>query len=201
MPTTLGKVSLLFDDGRSGWSETYWKNAADLTALLVLAKGMAQARAQLLGFGASILEARVSDVGAATPALKRISQVAILSGPQSTSLVLNNSGFKVDIASTSLLVRFTGTSGRRYMRHLSGIPDSLTQQDVQNGFSTTDPFWVGVWNNFVASAGLGLYGFRYNSGTPTSPIWNIENSTAVVAERVQRKNRGRRFFQPVGRRT
>lgn len=203
MAVVLGKITLLFEDSRNGWSETYWRGGdSNLPALLDVAKIFAVARAQLLGKGSRWTYARVSDVDPhLTKAQRRISAAYVVPPGQGMSYVFNSDKYQADVATTAALFRIQDVNNRRYMRHFSGIPDVLVDTTQPGYFNSNDPFWVGALNAFSGVVNAGQIGFRYGTGNPPPDQWAIAKSNSIQFERAQKKNRGRKFFLQPGRRT
>jgi len=106
------KVVLVIDDGRDGWSETYYIIGSD-PATVVKGKGivLASKRSQFLATTVAIVEARGSNADADRDA------VVVRLG------ALSNSEEGADIAGTGVLMRVEGSPGHHSSPIWRGAPD------------------------------------------------------------------------------
>jgi len=192
MPTAMGKITIFFESSNYGWTEGFNSTSTDQTTNILKAQQYVTARRQLLGKGAFITEIRASTIG---PAL-RTSQVMFIDPANGGSSIFTNKSQTADDPSLSLLVRYTLASGKRSLKHLSGIPDYLFDRSLPDFFDFTNPLWVAAftaYQTYIRTAGLAI---RVKSGSD----FLADGIIAVQRERVRRKNRGRPFLLPVGRR-
>lgn len=156
------KMTWFYGQASFGWSESWWKNAADINALAAPIEAYSNFRANMLSKRVSLLGIRVSVMK------QERSGRIYLPGVTKTSdtgpvMTIPGTGFLDDVTQGSQLLTFdqiratlryelvSGTQRLCY-RYLDGIPDqvSLTESSVTNFVDPTS-WWDGykAWRLFV----------------------------------------------------
>ena len=168
-------VNLFFEQGKAGWSETWYTRQNNIAAAYTDATNLAKARAQLLGQTTQLVEARVSDV-----TVFRDSEVSIQQLPAGffTPKTISDNPF------SALLLRLEAGAQYRRQLYLRGLP-----LGVSSTATSPVPPIVGFFNaalnvffNYVlgaskASTGLAV---RVQSKDPPNQLWPIQAITPVA---------------------
>lgn len=180
----------------TGWSETWYSAQADITVVAnqdVLP--YVKARAQLLGIGAHVESATVSQYPAT-----RITRVYYFQGsvgyPPS---LLQSPQDDYDPTQVDLLLRIEDTSGHRRQLWLGGLPDSQTDQLKAQGMSAS--FLVGpLMTQYVKAIKTAGWGVRslYLVGPPK--VYTFNPVQYVQPIMIRNRKRGRPFELFHGRR-
>lgn len=178
------KLTVLFQDNRSGWSETYYFQTASETAMSSQADALVAQRKLILGSGAKIIgvrAARYTDVdGIPTVELTRnyrydITGQAAETTRSASTLQLADSPF------TSIVYTFRTSTNRRRTMTLSGVPDNWIVRgggEEQISFSASGAEKVATFVNYLATAPAMLVRTRLKSGVNApKPITAINVNT------------------------
>lgn len=189
----MGKVTVFFESEKFGWTESYYRTDLTLSSLITKGKDLVNARRQLLGSGASITAIRAS---IAFPSTK-VSSVLVIHSPNGDSAIFPGKKNVADDPDLSVLVRYNTVGGKRSMKHFSGVPDYLFDRTLPQDFDVTDPLWTAAfvaYQNYIRGESWGI-AVKGREGKVFDGFANVD------FVRVRRKNRGRVFGLPVGRRT
>lgn len=193
MPDAASRVTIFFESqggvAPTGWTETYWTPNSDLQAVVnqCLATYLPKRRA-LLGVGVSIKYARAT----ANPG-NRLSYIEFVNGKQATaSLFTNSPADNFDPTQVDLLCRVQTQNGHRRQLWIGGLPDSQTDQLVNQGILgafTASP----AWKQFVQAILDCGYGVRYKTGNGPPPTYEFGSIQQVFPMQVRNRKRGRPF--------
>ncbi len=182
----------------SGWTETFYLPSgmsASQSLLNQVVSAYVPARAALLGAGASMMYARITNLPP-----NRISFVQYLNNKQGASQYGNPiQPQDYDLSSLDLLVRMQDGIGKRRSFWMGGLPDSYTdtglQQGIQGGF-VSGPAWK-QWINTIGQLQFQLRSIEMK-GPPK--VYQANPIVQIVPIYTRKRNRGRPFGQPRGRR-
>lgn len=125
------KLTFLFRDGSTGWSETYYI-AGNYSGLQnTFLKTFAEKRAALMGLSATVIGVRASD--AEQPKLSRPYK---LDYPGSYAVV-QSPAVLAEQPHVAALVKFTTSTGAQRILTLPGVPDEAIQRTSSTGDSET----------------------------------------------------------------
>lgn len=124
------KVTMLFRDGSSGWSETFFFQDSEQYTVKRFCEILAAQRSRVLGVGAKIVAARHS----LTSSPKKVKLIKLnVQGVASTGDGKTAEALQADSPYTCVLIPFQTAKGTRRVVTLSGFPDGLLAR------SSTDP--------------------------------------------------------------
>lgn len=119
MPTY--KVDWIFNQGRAGWTETWYASHTTIEDAMKVGKEGAAVRARLLGQGARLEHVRVSDVDILRDSLA-----------EDVNVVPSNDGSIADTPWNAILCRINATELYRRQLWLRGVPDIWIDLDLGN---------------------------------------------------------------------
>ncbi len=203
MADAKAKVNFFFQTSgpnpNSGWTETFYLPAAVGTVsqslLSQIVASYVPARAALLGAGASMAYARITNIPP-----NRISYIQYLNAKQGASQFGNPiQPQDYDLASLDLLVRMQDNQGKRRSYWMGGLPDSYTDTGLQQGIQAE--FISGnAWMNWVAAIKQNQFQLRSIDTKGPPVVYQANPIAQVVPIYTRKRNRGRPFGQPRGRR-
>lgn len=200
MPDALSKITFFFESNGgtapTGWTETFYSQNANINQVLADAKSTyVGARAVMLGVGCSLQSIRVSDF-----VNKRITQVAFVSGGSGQSKTYTDPATDFfDPTQVDLLVRLQTDAGKKRSLALSGLPDKVTDQLVQQGifdFFTNGP----GFKNWLKAITALAYCVRYKVPGSNPAVYLTDVIAGGQAIMVRNRKRGRPFDLFRGRR-
>ena len=197
------KVNFFFQGSgpipNTGWTETFYltSSAGPLTQAMLanIVSVYVPARAGLLGAGASIMYARITNIPP-----NRISFVQYMNAKQGVSPFGSPPQPEdYDLSQLDLLVRMQDSIGKRRSFWMGGLPDSQTDTGIQQGITgafLNGPAWV-QWVNAIKQLQFQLRSV-FLKGPPAQYQANL--ISGVVPIYTRKRDRGRPFGQPRGRR-
>jgi len=164
------KCSLLFEVGKNGWSETWYRDSIDSLQAMSFTQFLGNRRARLLGLGASIIACRVSNVNDDRDSTLNAERIP----PQPPG----STGGTADAAWNSYLVRTEAGDSHRKSWFTRGNPDEWI-----NHAGLAPPFPVNValtieMEKFTKHLIAEAWRIRASAGSSETTEWNI---TAVDA--------------------
>lgn len=158
-------VQIFFEQGRTGWSETYYTNGdfEGDAPFAGLRAGIAFGRGRLLSEGVVLSAIRISD-------LNNRKKVAVFQGPGGSpfSFPTIPTTADPDMPFTSVLVRYNMAAGGIRRTFMRGLQDGLTHS--KDG-KITDATWLANFNAWVNyQVANGFIGFVRSTGQGPKPI-------------------------------
>jgi hypothetical protein len=200
MPDAASRATIFFEatggTASTGWTENYWSSQADLAVLINTVRNTyVKKRVALLGVGA-----RVKYIKAANLPANRITRVYYLTGKEGDpSLFTTQDADDTDPTQVDLLCRTIDTAGKRRQQWISGIPDSATisqfQQGITGAFISSAP-----WKQFVQSILDSGFGIRSIDSKGPPVTYAFHTIAEVQPIMVRNRKKGRPFNQFRGRR-
>jgi hypothetical protein len=202
MPDAACKVNIFFKasggTAPTGWTETFWSTITSLQDNIdQVVKIYVPKRAALLGVGAEIQYVRAAKVPP-----NRITQVSFLSGLGkigAPSLFTTSPADDYDPTQVDLLCRVTDTSGHRRQLWIAGLPDSQTDQLLNQGITgafISSPAWK-QYQKAVNDCGFCIRSKVTNGPPPTFAANQIATIDPIM---VRNRKKGRPFELFRGRR-
>jgi len=194
------KVNIFFEaaggTSPTGWTETFYMPGTSLQQNLnSVVQQYVSPRASLLGMGARIQSIRVSHVAA-----DRQTFIQFMSGKQGQpDLFTTSPQDDYDPTQVDLLLRIQDAIGKRRQFWLGGLPDSVTDQLVQQGVTgafVNSPVFK-QWSNAITGLGFQIQSIAMK-GPP--PVYSYNAINLVQPIMVRKRNRGRPFYLFRGRR-
>lgn len=200
MPDALSKITFFFESNGgtapTGWTETFYSQNANINQ--VLSQSLAQyvgPRALMLGVGCSLQSIRVARFP-----LERTTQISFITGASGTSKQYTDPATDFyDPTQVDLLVRLQTDGGKKRSLALSGLPDKVTDQLVQQGIFDFFVNGPGFKNWIKAITSLNFC-IRYRVAPGPSPSYLTDVITTGQAIMVRNRKRGRPFDLFRGRR-
>jgi hypothetical protein len=203
MPDAASKVTVFFEaqggTAPTGWTENWWSSQADLPTIVnSFIANYVPARTPLLGVGARIQSVRATLVQ--TPAA-RVSYVEFLPGIKSGegNLFTNSPADDYDPTQVDLLIRMSNLAGKHRQFWLGGLPDSQTDQLLQQGITgafINSP----AYKQWIAAIGRMPIGIRYKTSSGPPATYAFATLTTFLPIMVRNRKRGRPFYLFRGRR-
>lgn len=127
MATEALRCTLEFKDLRGGWSETYYLNVPSTTPPINVITALAEARADVLGSGCTIVYGRIGR----TDQPRAMQKFKFILAGQAADQVGNNKGTqrRADQRDTSVLMPYRTTAGTLRYVTLGGFPDAWIDRD------------------------------------------------------------------------
>jgi len=199
MADAASKVQVFFEASGGtvpvGWSETFWSSQGQLETIVrdVVTKYVPK-RKELLGVGA-----RVQAVKATSVPATRLSYIEFLAtGKDGTGQVFSSSPEEnYDPTQVDLLIRAQTADNHRRQFWLAGLPDSVTNQLLNQGVKgafINSPLFKQV----ITAITTVPFGIRWKSGA--GPVYTFSPIITMFPIMVRNRKRGRPFFLFHGRR-
>ena len=178
----------------TGWTETFYTQNANLQDVLNAGKVYALQRARLLGKGSQLEYIRVSNVPP-----NRATLIYYMQGNAGLPKQYINPGDDYDPTQVDLLLRCQTAQGKRRQFWLGGLPDSETDQLLQQGINaafTNGPSFKALIDLIKVNS----YCIRYRTAAGPPPVYTSDTITDVIPIMVRNRKRGRPFDLFRGRR-
>jgi hypothetical protein len=177
MAVVHGRITVFFEEGEYGWTETLFNSAGSYLILQLQANAYCAARQQILtggtpGFGPTIIGWRVSDDTVFRDAFVNLYQPPLAGLYSGTALH----------PTTALLLRLTATELSRRPLYLSGIPQDI--MDANGNYFAT-PAWMIAMNTFKTFISNGNWQVKgqLGAGEPVAfPLANIVAPNNFIAQ-------------------
>lgn len=182
MPDQVYRVTTLFEAGKQGWSETFWKMGAGHLAVATLATAIIKKRLKLSGYGVKTTYVRISDEairGDSVIVATNFSTGGGENNPLGPDYQIVNPAFQewCDVSWNGVLVRQDSGSQTRRVFCMRGVPDGLI---VMPDGPVANKAWddaFDVWSKSLFQEGWGFIALNKDPGTnPIKPITGITNT-------------------------
>lgn len=200
MAVTNSKVTIFFSasggTAPTGWTETFYSPQTDLEVSVDQAvKQYVPKRRAILGIGARILAVRASAVPP-----NRLSFIKFIVEDNGIGNVYTAAKVDdYDPTQVDLLCRIQSSNGHRRQFWVGGLPDSQTDQLLEQGI--TAPFINGApFKQLVAAIIASNFQMQVKTANGPPPVFAYYNITSVLPIMVRNRKRGRPFFLFRGRR-
>lgn len=179
----------------TGWSETWYPAGSNADDALIQAKAYVAKRKELLGMGATVQFAKVTNIPP-----NRQSKIYFFEGKEGTPTLFTGSGDQYDPTQVDLLMRVQSTTpAARRQWAISGLPDSVTNQLIQSGVKdtfVTSP----IFKQLIALIKSLGWGIRKKTANGPPPVFTFASITDIFPIMVRNRKRGRPFELFRGRR-
>lgn len=202
MPDASARAQVLFEaeggTAPTGWTETFYATGQTPEQLRdYLIDNYVPVRLDLMGIGA-----RIQAVVAKNIPPNRISSIAFVTPPKGppSRFFGNNGPDDFDPTQVDLLIRLETAGGKRRQFWMAGLPDSVTDQLLNQGIHDASFLSSQAFVRWVKVVTGGVLSIRFKTANGPPPVFGSAIITKATAIMVRNRKRGRPFFLFRGRR-